>query len=150
MSDTSAPDDAAIDWNQRIIDEFRANGGRVGGPFEGATLALVTSVGAKSGVSRTNPVWYMRDGERLLLFATNGGAARNPGWYYNVLANPEIVLEVGAETFAARAEPVGPPERDELFAAAEKLSPQFTAYQAGIARTIPVVAVHLHDQPSGD
>jgi deazaflavin-dependent oxidoreductase (nitroreductase family) len=89
----------ASDRNKHIIDEFRANEGRVGGRFEGRTLLLLHNKGAKSGEERINPVAYVRDGERFVVIASKGGAPTNPNWYYNLLANPQVTIEVGTETF---------------------------------------------------
>lgn len=86
-------------WNQTIIDEFRANEGRVGGNFDGAPLLLLHTTGAKTGQSRVNPVMYQADGERLAVFASKGGAPTNPDWYYNILANPHAHVEVGTDSF---------------------------------------------------
>ena len=89
-----------IDYNQKNIDEFRANAGKVGGRFEGKTLLLLHTTGAKSGMKRINPVAYLRDDENYVVIASKGGAPTNPDWYYNILANPRLRVEVGTETFA--------------------------------------------------
>ena len=86
------------DWNSGIIDEFRANGGKVGGPFEGAPLLLLHTKGAKTGAERVNPVMYRPEGGTLAIFASKAGAPENPDWYYNLLANPVVTVEVGTET----------------------------------------------------
>ncbi|MFC4031632.1 nitroreductase family deazaflavin-dependent oxidoreductase [Streptomyces polygonati] len=140
MADTE--ENAPVDWNQMIIKEFRENGGKVGGQFEGATLALLTFTGRKSGTPRTTPVWYMADGDRVVVFGTNAGAPKHPDWYLNVIAEPAVTVEIGTETYPATAVPVEGAERDRLFAAAELLAPVFTEYQAKIERTIPAVAVY--------
>ncbi len=129
------------DWNQAIIAEFRANGGKVGGQFEGAPLLLLTTTGAKSGRRRTTPLMYNTDGDRLLVFASKGGAPTNPDWYYNVRANPTVTVEVGTDTFEATAAVVTGAERDRLFAHHAKQFPGFAEYQANTTRTIPVVAL---------
>lgn len=134
-------------FQEQVIEEFRAHGGRVGGMFEGADLLLLTTRGARTGRDRTTPVGYVRDGARLLVFASNGGAPRHPGWYHNVRAEPRVVVEVGAdggriERFEARAVVTEGPERDRLFAAQALRDPAFAAYQAGTDRSIPVVALH--------
>ena len=85
------------DFNKGVIDEFRANGGRVGGPFDGAPLLLLTSIGAKSGAARTTPLMYLPDGERIVIFASKAGAPTNPAWYHNLLANPSATVEVGGQ-----------------------------------------------------
>src|SRR5947209_10747586 len=92
------------DFNARIIDEFRANEGRVGGPFEGSTLLLLHHIGAKSGKDRINPLVYNRDGDRYVVFASKAGAPTNPDWYHNVKAHPDVTIEVGTDTIDVRAE----------------------------------------------
>ncbi|MFI7638112.1 nitroreductase/quinone reductase family protein [Nonomuraea sp. NPDC049400] len=130
------------DFNQQVIEEFRANGGKVGGMFEGAPLVLLTTTGAKSGRRRTNPAVYLRDGERVLVFASNAGADANPAWYHNVLANPRVIVELGEERFAARAVPLEGEERDRMYARQSAIDPAFAAYQEGTDRVIPVVALY--------
>jgi deazaflavin-dependent oxidoreductase (nitroreductase family) len=127
------------DRNAGIIREFRTNEGRVGGPFEGAPLLLLTTTGARSGRARTNPLMYLRDGDRLVVFASKGGAPTNPDWYQNVVANPDASVEVGTDRFPVRATVATGDERDELFAEQAKRYPQFAAYQAKTDRTIPVI-----------
>src|SRR5262245_9873614 len=94
------------DWNKNIIEEFRSNNGKVGGPFEGKDLLLLTTTGAKSGLPRTNPTAYIRDGDRLAIIASKGGAPGHPDWYHNLLANPKVKLEIGTETIEATATPI--------------------------------------------
>lgn len=135
------------EFNRLIIEEFRANGGRVGGMFEGAPLVLLTTLGARSGKRRTNPAAYARDGERLLVFASNAGGPAHPGWYFNLLADNRVTVEIGTEeggvmTFSARAEPLQGEERDHQYALQAARDPGFAAYQAGTDRTIPVIALH--------
>lgn len=127
--------------NQLIIDEFRANEGRVGGPFTDVPLLLLHNRGAKSGEERVNPMAYLAEGDRLYVFASNGGREPNPGWFYNVVAHPDVTVEVGTRTFAARAVVLEGPERDRVFAAMVARHPGFADYQAKLARTIPVVAL---------
>src|SRR5947209_8045503 len=91
------------DWNRKVIDEFRANEGRVGGNFEGAPMILIHHRGAKSGIERVNPVMYQRVEGGYAVFASKGGAPTNPDWYYNLVANPETTVEVGTETIPVRA-----------------------------------------------
>jgi deazaflavin-dependent oxidoreductase (nitroreductase family) len=129
------------DWNRQTIEEFRANGGKVGGMWEGRPLLLLTTTGAKSGQRRTRPVMYLRDGDRLLVFASKGGAPTNPDWYHNLIAHPEVTVEVGTENYEATATPLTGEERDRLFAKQAGLYPQFGAYQARTTRKIPVVAL---------
>ncbi|GAA4910251.1 deazaflavin-dependent oxidoreductase (nitroreductase family) [Nonomuraea thailandensis] len=130
------------DFNQQVIEEFRANRGKVGGMFEGAPLVLLTTVGARSGRRRTNPAVYLRDGERILVFASNAGADAHPAWYHNVVAQPRVTVELGEETFTARAVPLEGAERERMYARQAALDRAFAAYQAGTSRVIPVVALH--------
>jgi deazaflavin-dependent oxidoreductase (nitroreductase family) len=129
------------DFNARIIDEFRANDGRVGGPFEGSTLLLLHHVGAKSGADRINPLVYNRDGDRYVVFASKAGAPTNPDWYHNLKAHPEVTIEVGTETIGVRAEEATGEERDRLFRAQTERSPQFAEYQSKTERVIPVIVL---------
>jgi deazaflavin-dependent oxidoreductase (nitroreductase family) len=130
-----------LERNAQIIAEFRANEGRVGGHFEGRTLLLLTTTGAKTGMAHTTPVIYLRDGDRYVIFGSNGGAPRHPGWYHNVRANPDVSVEVGTESFPATASVLEGPERDELFRRQADRDPSFDEYQAGMARVMPVVAL---------
>jgi deazaflavin-dependent oxidoreductase (nitroreductase family) len=127
--------------NAQIIAEFRANEGRVGGHFEGRTLLLLTTTGARTGTAHTTPVIYLRDADRYVIFGSNGGAARHPGWYHNVRVNPDVLVEVGTESFRAAAAVLDGPERDELFRRQADRDPSFDGYQAGMARVMPVVAL---------
>jgi deazaflavin-dependent oxidoreductase (nitroreductase family) len=129
------------DYNRGIIEEFRASAGKVGGRYEGSTLLLLTTTGARSGRHHTTPLVYLADGERFVVFGTKGGAPRNPDWYHNLLANPVVTVEVGAETFEARATIAAGEERDRLFARQKALRPQFAEYEAKMTRTIPVVVL---------
>lgn len=131
----------ANDFNQQIIAEFRANDGKVGGPFAGGTLLLLTTVGAKSGQSRTSPLAYLADGERMIIIASKGGAPTNPDWYHNILANPVVTVEVGTEQFQARATVAAGPERDQLFEKVVAVMPGFGEYQRNTSRQIPVVVL---------
>src|SRR5438445_9351881 len=128
------------DFNAKIIDEFHANGGRVGGMFEGTTLLLLHHVGAKSGKPRINPLVYERDGDRYVIFASKAGAPTNPDWYHNLKAHPEVKIEVGTETIEVRAEEVTGAERDKIYKRQSSLYPQFAQYQQKTKRTIPVIA----------
>src|SRR5450755_5170882 len=105
----------ANNWNKGIIDEFRANDGEVGGSFAGAPLLLLTTTGAKTGQLRTNPVMYLPDGDRVLVFASKAGAPTNPDWYHNLVAHPEATVEVGTDRFAVTAKVLSGAERDELY-----------------------------------
>jgi len=129
------------DFNSGIIEEFRANGGKVGGPFEGAPLLLLTSTGARSGASRVNPMMYLADGARLYVFATKAGAPTNPDWYHNLLAHPQVTVEVGEERFDVTASVLTGAERDEIYQRQAALFPGFAEYQANTTRTIPVIAL---------
>src|SRR3972149_6743298 len=129
------------DWNDQIITEFRANEGRVGGPFQGAPMLLLHHTGAKSGRTRVNPLMYLADGDRLLIFASKGGAPTNPDWFHNLRANPAATVEVGTAEFAVEAMEVTGEERDRLYARQAGLYPPFGEYQAKAGRTIPVVAL---------
>jgi deazaflavin-dependent oxidoreductase (nitroreductase family) len=127
------------DYNKTIIDEFRANGGKVGGRFEGAPMLLLTSTGAKSGQSRINPLVYMPDGERYVIFASKGGAPTNPDWYHNLVAHPSATIEVGTDKFDIDASILSGAERDRVFAEQVERVPTFGGYQRNTTRTIPVI-----------
>ena len=127
------------DWNRAIIQEFRANGGKVGGRFEGQPLALLHTVGAKSGQPRTNPVACMKDGDRYFIIASKGGAPTNPDWYYNVVTNPLVTVEYGHETFKARATVAAEPERTRLYNKMAAERPTFAEYERKTTRKIPVI-----------
>ena len=129
------------DVNQRIIEECRANRGRVGGPFEGTPVLLLTTTGARTGQTRTTPVAYLRDDQRLVVFASRGGAPNNPGWYHNLLANPSATVEVGEEQFKVTATVTSGEERQRLFDRQAERSPQFGEYQHKTTRQIPVIAL---------
>lgn len=127
------------DRNRRTIEEFRANKGQVGGIWEGRPLLLLTTTGAKSGQRRTSPMMYMREGDRLFVFAAKGGAPTNPDWYHNLLAHPDVTVEIGDQTYPALAKPVTGEQRDQIFARWTKQNPQILEYQEKAHRTIPVV-----------
>jgi deazaflavin-dependent oxidoreductase (nitroreductase family) len=130
------------DFNQHVIDEFRANQGRVGGPFEGGRLILLSTKGARTGATRTNPVGYLPDGGNgILIIASAGGAARHPDWFHNLVADPRVMVEDGTFTYEAEATVLEGDERDRAFARAAEADPGWAAYQAKTARVIPVVAV---------
>ncbi|MFK8844576.1 nitroreductase family deazaflavin-dependent oxidoreductase [Streptomyces sp. Ac-502] len=132
--------------NQRVIVEFRANQGRVGGVFAGQPLLLLTTTGAKSGLSRTNPAVYLRDGEdRLAVFASNGGAPSAPAWYHNLAARPEATVEVGARTYRVRAQEATGAERERLWARQVAADPQFAVFQERAGRHIPVLVLTRWD-----
>jgi deazaflavin-dependent oxidoreductase (nitroreductase family) len=127
------------DFNAKIIADFRENGGKVGGPFEGKPLILVHHVGAKSGRERVTPLVYLREDDRIFVFASKAGADVHPGWYHNLMAHPETKVELGGETFAVVARTVTGPERDGIYARQCAEQPQFTDYQNKTTRVIPVV-----------
>ena len=129
------------DWNRQTIEEFRANKGKVGGMWEGKPLLLLTTTGAKSGQRHTTPTMYLADGDRLLVFASKGGAPTNPAWYHNLLAHPEVTVEVGSETYEATATVLSGEERDRLYARQAERFPQFAEYQTKTSRKIPVIAL---------
>ena len=129
------------DQNKKIIDEFRANGGKVGGWFEGKTLLLLHSKGAKSGQERVNPAAYVRDSDRFVVIASKGGAPTHPNWYYNLLANPLVTIEVGTEQFQARAAVAEEPERTRLYDKMVEMMPGFDEYRRKTTRVIPVIVL---------
>ena len=133
----------ANDFNQKIIEEFRANGGEVGGPFEGLPLALVHHTGAKSGKERVNPLAYQRlDDDSIAIFASKGGAPTNPDWYYNLVANPKTSVEIGTERHDVTARVAGPDERRKIWEAQKQAYPNFAEYEAKTGgREIPVVVL---------
>lgn len=128
------------DWNTKIIEEFRSNNGVVGGPFEGATLLLLHHKGAKSGTERVNPLAYQAVGNGYAVFASKGGAPTNPDWYYNLIANPDTVAEVGTETISVRARVLEAEQRNEVWSEQKRRAPGFAEYEKTAAgREIPVV-----------
>ncbi|GLF96933.1 nitroreductase/quinone reductase family protein [Streptomyces yaizuensis] len=130
------------DFNQQVIDEFRAHGGEVKGPFEGARLLLLTTTGARTGAPHTTPLGALPDGAgRTLVIASAGGAPHHPAWYHNVLAHPRVTVEAGVFTYEADAVVLTGEERDRAFARAVEADPGWAEYQARTTRTIPVVAL---------
>lgn len=128
------------DWNKQIIAEFRANGGKVGGYFEGANMLLLHTTGAKSGQERINPLVYVPDEDRLVIIASKGGADAHPDWYYNLLANPTASVEVGDERFQVQATPVSEePERSRLYAKMVEHRAGFAEYEQKTSRKIPAI-----------
>lgn len=127
------------DWNRQIIEEFHANGGKVGGMFANSTLLLLTTTGAKSGKRRVNPLGYLAEGDRMYIFASKAGMPTNPDWYYNLLAHPDVTVEVGTETFEATATVLPREERDRIYAKQAARVPTFADYQSKTDRVIPVV-----------
>ena len=135
-------DSPITDFNTGIIDEFRANAGGVGGVFAGAPMILVTHTGAKSGVTRTTPLVYSRDGDRVVIIASMGGAPKHPQWFHNIKANPKVHVEIGSDSYDARAEVLTDgPERQRLFDQQAALMPNFKEYQNKTKRVIPVIVL---------
>jgi deazaflavin-dependent oxidoreductase (nitroreductase family) len=129
------------DFNQKVIKEFRANEGKVGGNFAGAPMLLLTTTGAKSGQQRTTPLVYSKDGENVVIIASFGGAPKHPAWFLNIKAHPEVTVEVGKEKYTARAVVPEGTERDRLFNQQAALMPNFAEYQEKTTRRIPAVVL---------
>jgi deazaflavin-dependent oxidoreductase (nitroreductase family) len=129
------------EWNKKIIKEFRENDGEVGGMFAEMALLLLHTTGAKSGLPRVNPMAYLRDGDRLAVVASKGGAPTNPDWYHNVVAHPNVKVEVGTEEYKAVAEVAIEPERTHLFKKMVALNPGFEEYEQKTSRVIPVITL---------
>jgi deazaflavin-dependent oxidoreductase (nitroreductase family) len=127
--------------NKSVIDEFRANGGKVGGAMAGVPLLLLTTVGAKSGQTRVNPLAYLEDGGRYVIIASYAGSPTNPPWYHNLLANPKVTVEVGRERFGADAQVLDEPERSRLYRTMASRLPTFDDYERKTQRRIPVIAL---------
>lgn len=128
--------------NEQVIAEYRANGGVVSGPLGGRPLLLLTTTGAKSGRPFTTPLNYSQDGDRLVLIASRGGTPRHPDWYHNLVANPEVTIELGGEKFQARASTAVEPERTRLFDQQAAIMPFFDDYRKQVTvREIPVVVL---------
>jgi deazaflavin-dependent oxidoreductase (nitroreductase family) len=128
-------------FNLKVIDEFRANGGKVGKPFEGMPMVLLTVTGAKSGKTYTTPLVYSKDGNRYVIIASMAGAPNNPDWYHNIKANPTVTLEIGTERFQAKATVTSGEERERLFNAQAAIMPVFNDYRKKTTRQIPVIAL---------
>jgi deazaflavin-dependent oxidoreductase (nitroreductase family) len=129
------------EWNKKIIQEFRANGGKLGGQFADAQILLLYTKGRRSGKKFLNPLAYYADGDRYLVFGSKGGADTHPDWYLNLVAAPTAHIEVGTESFDVRVTELHGEERDRLYAAQAELMPNFAEYQANTKRVIPVVAL---------
>jgi deazaflavin-dependent oxidoreductase (nitroreductase family) len=129
------------DLNAGVIEEFRANGGKAGGMFEGAPLIIVHHVGARSGTEYETPLVYLAEGDDYVIFASKAGAHEHPGWYHNLKAEPNVSVEVGTDTLDVVAEEATGEERDRLYAIQEKRMPQFTEYAQKTDRKIPVVVL---------
>jgi deazaflavin-dependent oxidoreductase (nitroreductase family) len=142
--------DPMAEFNKKVIDEFRSNGGNLSGQFAarlgekllaGAPMIIVTHKGAKSGTTYTSPLVYSKDGDKYVIIASKGGAPENPSWYHNLVAHPEVTVEIGSEKFKAKAREVKGEERDRLFNAQAKIMPQFNEYQKKTSRKIPVIVL---------
>jgi deazaflavin-dependent oxidoreductase (nitroreductase family) len=128
-------------FNRKLIAEYRANGGKVSGIFAGAPLLLLTTIGAKSGQPRVSPLVYTTDNGRWVVIASKGGAPTHPDWFHNLRANPEVTVEVGTETFPARATVVEGVERKRLFDQMAAKMPNFAEYQRNTTRQLPVIVL---------
>jgi deazaflavin-dependent oxidoreductase (nitroreductase family) len=137
------------DYNRQLIEEFRANRGKPGGPFEGRSLLLLSTRGAKSGQLRTTPMMYVPDGDRLLVIASNIGAPAHPDWYRNLVVHPEVTVEVGSETYHATAHIVEGEERQRLWNRIVEDYPFFSEHQAKTSRQIPLVALERRYRQEG-
>ena len=126
-------------FNDRIVEEFRANAGVVGGPFEGRPLLLLHHVGAKSGVERVNPVAYQSVGAAYAIFGSNNGRDTHPAWYHNLRAHPDVTIEVGTSTIAVTAREAEGSERDEIWERQKAERPAFAEYETKTSRRIPVL-----------
>ena len=133
-----------MSWNQKIIEEFRLNGGTVGGNFSGQKILLLHTIGAKSGIERVNPVITFKDGDQYIIIASKGGAENNPDWYYNLIAHPEITIEVGTDTIQVKAIVIDEPERTKLYEKMESRNKGFSEYKekAKDIRVIPVIKLY--------
>lgn len=144
MADSPQPkltDDQWLGLNRGVIPEFRANGGRCGGRWEGNPMVLLTTIGARSGLERTSPLTYTTDGDRIVLIASRAGDDRHPDWYHNLVANPSVVIEVGTDRFEAIATVADEPERTRLLEERIAVMPRFGDYVEQTDRTIPVVII---------
>jgi deazaflavin-dependent oxidoreductase (nitroreductase family) len=133
--------DPMAEFNKKIIDEFYANAGKVGGPFAGAPMVLLHHTGAKSGKAYLTPLVYTKDGDRFVIIASKAGAPNNPDWYHNLVANPDVTLEIGTESFKAKAMVTQGEERERLFNAQAKQMNQFDEYRKKTTRKIPVIVL---------
>lgn len=136
---------AEVEWNQKIIEEFRANGGKVDGPFRGAPILLLHHTGTRSGTDRVSPLVYQEVDGGYAIFASNAGRERHPAWYHNLLARPRTEIEVGAEEIEAVARVAEGEERTTIFERQKQMAPQFAEYEAKTSRQIPVVLL----EPAG-
>ena len=128
-------------FNNGVIEEFRANEGKVGGGFAGAPMILITHIGAKSGKEYTSPLVYSMDGDKPVIIASKGGAPDDPQWFRNLVANPDVTVEIGADKYQGRARVAEGDERDRLFSTQAELMPNFAEYATKTTRVIPVVVI---------
>jgi deazaflavin-dependent oxidoreductase (nitroreductase family) len=135
------------DWNTKVIEEFRASGGHVMVDSKDVPILLLHTRGAKTGEDRVNPVMYLEDNGLLFVFASKAGADSNPDWYYNLTAHPEVIVELGGDTFAATAIVVKGEERDRVWDLMAKSMPQFGEYQTKTTRVIPVIELQRFTSP---
>jgi deazaflavin-dependent oxidoreductase (nitroreductase family) len=143
--------DRSNNFNARIIDEFRANVGRVGDPFAATPMILIHHIGAKSGIERVTPLACAPQGDgRYAIVASNGGSPTHPDWYYNLKANPRIGVEVGAETFTVLAEELEGTARDELWPQLIAAWPSLGAFETKAARRIPLLVLTREYRPADD
>ena len=133
--------DGMKEWNEKVIEEFRSNGGKVGGPFEGASLLILRHTGARSGAGRITPLVYQDVDGGYAVFASNAGKDHHPAWYHNLLAQPRVGVEVGTEEIGAVARVAEGEERTTIFERQKQMAPQFAEYEAGTPRRIPVVVL---------
>ena len=130
------------DFNGKIIEEFRTNAGKVGGPFAGADILLLHHTGARTGTERVSPLAFQRVGESFAVFASKAGATDNPAWYHNLIAHPDASVEVGTETFPVKARVAEPAERDVIWGRQKERAPHFAQYEEKAApRKIPVIVL---------
>jgi deazaflavin-dependent oxidoreductase (nitroreductase family) len=143
VSDEESTSQSAVNatnaWNATIIDEFRANEGKVGGPFDGSPVLLLHTTGARTRAERVNPMMYLNEEDRIFVFASKAGADTNPDWFHNLVAEPQVTVEMGKEKFIASAHPVAGKEHDRIYAVQAERYPGFAEYQAKTTRIIPVV-----------
>jgi deazaflavin-dependent oxidoreductase (nitroreductase family) len=128
-------------WNQRFIEGYRADRGKVGGNFEGVPLLILHTTGARSGEARENPLVYLRNGNSFVVFASGGGAPRHPDWYYNLVAIPHTAIEVGTEVIEVTARVAEGGERDWLWDLQKRCIPAFAEHEQTTTRRIPVIVL---------
>lgn len=126
------------EWNQAVVEEFRANGGEVGGRFTGRNLLLLHTIGRNSGRELINPLAYVRDDDRFVIIASKGGAESHPDWYHNLIARPNVTIEVGTEILQVHAVETQEPERTRLYEKMIEMMPVFAEYRIKAKRVIPV------------